>query len=190
MHAPRRVFANVAARLASQAQQDQIITSQETVATLSAALKAACRRLYSIQIKGKEREVKLCQLIWQRNEDMTALADFDATLEPRHATLRLSYRAMEIILDSARSSLSHGRDKSAELVIEDTKTSRLHCRVERRVNKFVLVDRSTNGTYVTFQGDPEVVLKREELALRGHGWIALGLPRADTAELVEFFCDG
>lgn len=134
--------------------------------------------------------MKLCQLTWQPNEDMTALADFDATLEPRHATLRVSYRAMEIILDSARGSLSLGRDKSAELVIEDTKTLRLHCRVECRVNKFVLVDRSTNGTYVTFQGDPEVVLKREELALRGHGWIALGLPRADTAELVEFFCEG
>ena len=44
---------NLAARLAGQAQKDQIITSRETVEAMSPVLKTSCRRLYSIQVKGK-----------------------------------------------------------------------------------------------------------------------------------------
>ena len=58
------------------------------------------------------------------------------------------------------------------------------------MHKFVLADHSANGTFVTVEGDPEVVLRRDEFTLRGHGWIAFGQSRADTAELVEFFCEG
>ena len=182
---------NVAARLTAQAQRDQIITSRETIETLSPIIKAACRRLYLIPIKGSEREIELGQLQWrwEENEEMTLVTSFSGKLAAQQATLHLKYRATEIVLDSARGSLSLGRDKSAELVVEDAKASRIHCRIERRMNKFVLIDHSTNGTYVTFQDDREVGLKREELALHGHGWIALGRSREATAELVEFFCE-
>jgi adenylate cyclase len=181
---------NVGARLASLAQKDQIITSYETLEALSPALKAACRRLYAVQVKGKEHAVQLCQLIWRQSEDLTSLVREKSTLVQRQAILRLRYRATEIVLDSARSSVSMGRDAAAELVIEDAKVSRAHCKIERRMHTFVLVDHSANGTYVTIEGDSEVVLKREEFTLRGHGWIAFGLPRAETSELVEFFCEG
>lgn len=181
---------NVAARLASLAQKDQIITSYETFEALSPALKASCRRLYSVQVKGREHQVELCEVIWRQSADLTSLVRNEAPLDPRNATLRLRYRATELVFDSARSSVSLGRDISAELVIEDAKVSRAHCKIERRMNKFVLADHSANGTYVTIEGDREVVLKREEFTLRGHGWIAFGLPRADTVELVEFFCEG
>jgi adenylate cyclase len=181
---------NVAARLASLAEKDQIITSSETREALSPVLKAACRRLYTVPVKGKEHEVELCQIIWQQSEDSTFLVSTAAAPAPRNATLRLRYRATEIILDSSRSSLALGRDKSAELVIEDAKASRSHCQIERRMHRFVLADHSANGTYVTVEGDQEVVLKREKFTLRGHGWIAFGQPRSATAELVEFFCEG
>ncbi len=59
---------NVAARLCTQAQQDQIITSGETLAIFSPIVRAACRRLYSIQIKGKAHAVELVQLLWVRHE--------------------------------------------------------------------------------------------------------------------------
>jgi len=180
---------NVAARLASQAQKDEIITSHETVEALSAALKAACRRLYSIQVKGRGQEVDLCQLMWRPSEDMTALVGLHAPPQARRATLQLRYRNQEFNLGAERSSLALGRDKSAELMIEDVKASRAHCKVERRMDKFVLADHSSNGTYVTVEGDREVVLKREEFTLRGHGWIAFGQSRADAAETVEFFCE-
>jgi adenylate cyclase len=181
---------NVGARLASLAQKDQIITSNETVEQLSPVLKGSCRRLYSVQVKGKEHAVELCQLIWRQSEDLTSLVREKSTLVQRQAGLRLRYRDAEIVLDPARSSVSMGRDATAELVIQDAKVSRAHCKIERRRHTFVLVDHSSNGTFVTIEGDSEVVLKREEFTLRGHGWIAFGLPRAETSELVEFFCEG
>ncbi len=181
---------NVAARLCAQAQQDQIITSGETHAHLSAIVRAACRRLYSIQIKGKTQSVELVQLQWRWNEtNNTLVTRIAEPLESPHATLRLKHRTTEIILDATRQSLSLGRDTSAELVINDAMASRIHCHVERRMNRFVLVDRSTNGTYVMFPDNTAVVLKREELPLHGHGWITFGQPRAATDECVEFFCD-
>jgi hypothetical protein len=33
------------------------------------------------------------------------------------------------------------------------------------------------------------VLRREELTLRKHGWIAFGQPRAETPDVVEYFCE-
>src|SRR5437899_382397 len=74
-------------------------------------------------------------------------------------------------------------------VVADQKASRQHCTIERRQDKWVLKDRSTNGTYVTAEGDSEMLLQREELTLRKHGWIAFGQPRSGTTEVVEYFCD-
>jgi predicted component of type VI protein secretion system len=67
--------------------------------------------------------------------------------------------------------------------------SRRHCTIERRQDKWILKDHSTNGTFVTLEGDEELLLQREELTLRKHGWIACGQSRASTKEVVEFFVD-
>ena len=66
--------------------------------------------------------------------------------------------------------------------------SRQHCTIERRNDKFVLADQSTNGTFVTTDGGTEILLQREEFTLDKHGWIAFGQPRAGAEEVVEYFC--
>jgi len=53
----------------------------------------------------------------------------------------------------------------------------------------VLKDHSTNGTWVTAEGQAEILLQREEYMLGAHGWFAFGRPRAEAAETVEYFCD-
>ena len=60
---------------------------------------------------------------------------------------------------------------------------------ERRGDKFVLKDHSTNGTYVTIGDEDEVLLQRDEIALRKKGWISFGQTRIGAHESVEFFCD-
>lgn len=183
---------NLAARLTGLAQKDQIITSRETVDALSPVLRISCRQLYSHQVKGKEQEVGLCEVIWRESDEMTAMVSTQGGMTAaRHAQplLRLRYHAAEIVLDEARNSLLLGRDKSAQLVIVDAMASRSHCKIERRRDKYVLADHSANGTYVTVEGDREIMLRREEFTLRGHGWITFGQPRARTADVVEFFCE-
>jgi ribulose-5-phosphate 4-epimerase/fuculose-1-phosphate aldolase len=34
-----------------------------------------------------------------------------------------------------------------------------------------------------------VLLQRENFLLRKHGWIAFGQSRADTSDVVEYFCE-
>ena len=33
-----------------------------------------CRRLYAIPVKGKERDIQICELMWSDSEDTTQLA--------------------------------------------------------------------------------------------------------------------
>jgi predicted component of type VI protein secretion system len=67
----------------------------------------------------------------------------------------------------------------------------MHARIERRRDKFVLADQSSNGTYVAIDGEPEVQLRREEIILRGRGNISFGHSRGDGAgECVEFAVSG
>jgi predicted component of type VI protein secretion system len=65
--------------------------------------------------------------------------------------------------------------------------SRVHARIERRRDKFFVIDQSTNGTFVNFAGEGEIVLRREEVMLRGEGRIAFGHTLAEsTEETVDF----
>ena len=85
--------------------------------------------------------------------------------------------------------LSIGRDLQNEVVIADRKASRMHARIERRRDKFVLIDHSSNGTYVTVQGESEIVLRREELVLRNRGQVSFGHAyQDDPTEILGFSC--
>jgi hypothetical protein len=62
-------------------------------------------------------------------------------------------------------------------------------RIERRRDKFVLIDQSSNGTYVTVEGEPEIHLRREELILRGRGHVCFGHGWKDVLdETLGFVC--
>jgi hypothetical protein len=83
-----------------------------------------------------------------------------------------------------------GRDGASAIVIGDREASRQHARIERRPDRFVLIDHSSNGTYVLVDNEPEVWVRREEFVLRGRGRIALGRPTADpSVTIVEYFCE-
>jgi adenylate cyclase len=180
---------NLAARLAGVAAKGQIITAKDTVMRMSPMLKSSTRPITTIQVKGKAQDIELYEVIWQINEEMTAMAAQRSVFKPKRTSLRLVVRGEEVVLSPDRPSLAMGRDKAAELVIQDRMASRSHGKIERRLDKFYLTDHSANGTYVTIEGDREVTLRREEYLLRGHGWISFGQPRATASDVIEFFCE-
>jgi adenylate cyclase len=178
---------NLAARLASLASRGQIITSFDDVDTLEPMLKLDCRKLYALAVKGKDKEVTLCEMLWADTEDSTRMASRVVSTVAR--SLRIVSGDREVVMPAERKSLVLGRDATADLVIPNSMASRAHCEIKQRADKFVLADRSANGTYVTVDGDSEIVLRREEFMLRGHGWIVLGQSRQSAAEAVRFFCE-
>ena len=179
---------NLAARLTEMATRGQIITSLDTVELLTPLQKLDCRQLYSIPVKGKEKDVPICELMWTDTDDATQVVAQRASTDAGNA-LRLVYRSRVVMLGADRRSIVLGRDATADLVIPDRMASRAHCEIERRQDKFVLADHSANGTYLSIDGDREIVLRREEAMLRGHGFITLGQTRATATEMVEFFCE-
>ena len=179
---------NLAARLTEMATRGQIITSLDTAQLLTPIQKMDCRQLYSIPVKGKEKEVPICELMWSDSDDATQVVAQHASTDAGTA-LRLVYRSRIIMLGGEKRSIVLGRDATTDLVIPDRMASRAHCEIEQRQDKFVLADHSANGTYLSIDGDREIVLRREEALLRGHGFIALGQSRATATELVEYFCE-
>jgi len=179
---------NLAARLTEMAARGQIITSLETADLLEPIQKMDCRSLYSIPVKGKEKEVGLCEVLWSDTDDATQLVASRATTD-QGKQLRVQYRGRTMLVGEERRSLVLGRDASADLVVPDRMASRTHCEIEARQGKFMITDRSANGTYLSIDGDGELVLRREEAMLRHHGVIALGQSRNTATELVEFYCE-
>jgi class 3 adenylate cyclase len=180
---------NTAARMAGLAKSGQIITSGPTVDALSPLLRESTRDLDAMAVKGKQDEIRIFEVIWQDSDDMTTMAVRDAQPSPQESTLSLTYGGKTLTLGAAQPSVSLGRDAANDLVVADKMASRVHCKIEYRRGKFFLADQSTNGTYVAVKGDAEILLKREQLMLRGRGLIALGhTSSAADAEVVAYAC--
>lgn len=180
---------NLAARLVQVAHAGQIILSGDTACALSEELRVGCRSLHAVPVKGKANEVAIFELLWRADqEEATAILP---TLRVRTAmaALRLRYEGVETVVDAARRTFVLGRDKTADLIIGERTASRAHARIEHRAGKFVLLDHSANGTYVSVEGEPELLLHREEFVLHGKGVIALGIPRTSASALIEFACE-
>jgi adenylate cyclase len=179
---------NLAARLVDVANRAQVITSAETAAALSPWLRARTRELDALTVKGKLRDIRIFELLWQdAPEDLTALATRHVTA-PVH--VRLRHGAREIVLGESDPALTLGRDAQNDVVIADRMASRMHARIERRSGKFVLTDHSSNGTFVMIDGEAPIQVRREELVLRGRGRIGFGhAVQADNEEHLAFACD-
>jgi len=179
---------NLAARLVDLAGGGQIILTEWTAKLLSPLYRAWMRQLDAAQLKGRSDEVGLCELVWRADDNATAFvrAKDEPTVPPEHLVLRLKYRDKVIERRRERDAITLGRGDDCGLIVHDSEASRHHCRIERRRDKFVLVDISTNGTYVTNKGDKEIELDREEIVLAKKGWIAFGQPRVHATEVVEF----
>jgi class 3 adenylate cyclase len=176
---------NVAARMVALAKSGQVIVSEAAITALSPWLRRRLREVDVLTVKGKEKDIRIFELLWQdATDEVTAMA---ARAPARASRLQLKHGAREIHLDERATSLTLGRDPASDVVIADRMASRLHGRIERRRDKFVLIDQSSNGTFVTIEGDRELQLRREELMLRGRGRISFGHPyAADPAETLDF----
>lgn len=108
------------------------------------------------------------------------------TVASANQSLILRYRGDTIQLDEAKRIIRVGRDAGSDIVLHDRRASRHHATIECRNNCIILVDRSTNGSYVTVAGTPEVFVRRSEFILHATGRISFAssssAPEADIAE--------
>ena len=181
---------NLAARMASLAKGMQIITTLATVERLSRALQDSTRKIAALSVKGKGDDVEVCEVIWQEGEDLTMTAP-SSTAPATRIEVHLTHGGRQLVLDQTNSNVALGRDAGCQVVLADRKASRVHARIERRRDKFFLIDQSTNGTFVTFVGEAKIGLRREEVMLRSRGRITFGHSMAESSEeTVDFTVRG
>jgi adenylate cyclase len=178
---------NVAARMARLARTGQILTTGQTVERLPGYARSVVRLIDTLPIKGRQEALAVCEVVWHWGEGLTMLDVRESAVDVSAKELVLEHSRGSFRMHAGLGGLVLGRDSSADIVLAHLKASRSHARIERRRDKFVLADTSTNGTFVHFDGDRELLLRREEIALRGAGAISCGASTASAdAELIRF----
>lgn len=181
---PQDVFGdtvNDAAFVAHIARANHIVLTQSAVDALENHLRIDCQMFDRVLLKGDREKSLIYRLQWETssNHDRATLVMpiHDITQFVEKFQLRLTVQGREIMLLPQQTPFQIGRDPiKSQLLIEHGLTSREHCHIEFRRGKYVLIDHSTNGTYVR-SGDLEpIYLRREELQLHGKGVISLGQP--------------
>jgi adenylate cyclase len=168
---------NVCARLVAMANPGQVLTSAQAVNSLSRTLMLRCRALYPVKIRGRGEPVSVYDVPWRVDPDLTETTmHAEALGRGGRWVLKLSY-AGETFDVQPEAEAHIGRDKSNDVVVASPRASRVHARIYARERNFVIVDQSSNGTFVLIDGaDTEVMLRREEALLGERGWIGLGNP--------------
>ncbi len=182
---------HTANRMTSQAKAGQIITTAATVERLSPEWRASCRQIDVAAIKGQGNEVALYEVLWQ-SEDVTSMVPAISMSSRPVRLLRLRLRAndRDLVLDEQHSSITIGRAEDNDVVIKGNLISRLHARIEISRNKFVLIDQSTNGTFVQTADGEDSFVRRDSLQIKGEGTIGLGkLPEQDSPQTIRFVCE-
>lgn len=187
---------NVAARLSDLCGPHQIWANSAALHRVDEAEGVRFRILGPISIRGRAEPCTVYQVEWQEDIAsgiMTMQADLDPMLDvPQSDALggqielkwmdtRRTYKSFEL-------PIYIGRVRQAEFVVNDPRVSRTHARIDWRNGSVMLVDVSSYGCWVRFSGGgSDLLLRREDCVLHGHGEIALGSSFADTSAPVVSF---
>jgi class 3 adenylate cyclase len=183
---------HTANRMTSQAKSGQIMTTAATVEQLTPEWRSSVRQIDVAIIKGQGSEVTLYEVLWQ-TDDVTSMLPSIASAggyDRKGQRLRLRLTDREVVLDDSRPQIAIGRAEENDVVIRGNLISRIHARIEINRNKFLLIDQSTNGTFVQADGGEESFVRRDSMQLKGEGMIGLGkVPESDSAQTIRFVCE-
>lgn len=180
---------NVAARVTSMAKGKQIITTADTVVNLSPKHIGMTREFDKTAIKGKEGEVTIYEVLWQPDNATRMRTAIKSGGADSASLLSIVYDGKEFNIKANSADFLIGRDPRCDLIVNSDFSSRIHARIEYRRGKFVLVDQSTNGTYVNMEKQQNIYIRREELPLVGVGMIGLGESTDNKSQhMIRYVC--
>lgn len=182
---------HTANRMTSQAKARQIVISGPTVDRMSAEWQAQTRQIDVATVRGRLDEVALFELVWQPEEATSMLPTIEWENRARNASrLVLRFRDRTVVVNDQNKNVNMGRADDNDLVIKGNLISRLHARVEKRRGKFMLVDQSTNGTFLQNARGEETFVRRDSTELTGEGVIGLGrVAKPGTPLAIHFVCE-
>lgn len=180
---------NVAARVSSITRASQIMTTLTSVKNLPPELREKTHPIMQAELKGKQTQLDIARVIWEDDDLLRTHIRPEAFTksEETESELTLNYNGNNFGINEKQRSAVLGRDGSCDVLVINSFASRQHAIIELRFSKFVLLDQSTNGTYVRFSDGSVVRLVRDEVVLVGAGSICLGQSFAENpADVIAF----
>ena len=180
---------NVAARISSFAKARQILITNMVVEELHGVLKAMARVYDVAPIKGKRTELSIWEIIWEDEEDATYIARATPVKSEKSQKLHLNFNQQKFLVPFSSVPFSLGRSQEANILINTQCVSRIHAFIEFSRGKYILVDKSSNGTYVFLNETRQTTfLHREAMPLTRDGVISLGQDVEEGKNtLVQFY---
>jgi adenylate cyclase len=178
---------HTANRMTSQAKAGQIVLTSDMVSRLTPEWRACTRQIDVTSVRGQSEEIELFEVLWQQEDVTSMLPSIALGAAQRPKRVRLSFQGRDYLLEDATKMLTLGRADENDVVVQGTLISRLHARIEFARNRCLLVDQSTNGTFVTSEGGKEAFVRRDSVALEGQGMIGLGrLPEENAPDAIHY----
>lgn len=180
---------HTANRMTSQAKSKQIVISGFTVEQMSPELRNQTRQIDVATVRGRIDEVALYELVWQPEEatSMLPTIEWESDKSRRASRLLINFRDATIELSDQRKSVNIGRADDNEVVVKGNLISRIHAKIEMRRGKFVLVDQSTNGTFLQDTQGNDTFVRRDSTDLGPEGTIGLGRSEEPGAPLAIYY---
>jgi pSer/pThr/pTyr-binding forkhead associated (FHA) protein len=139
-------------------------------------------------VRGRLNEVALFELVWQPEEATSMLPTIEWENKGRRASkLLLNFRDSTVEVSDRRKSINLGRADDNDLVIKGNLISRIHAKIEMRRGKFVLIDQSTNGTFLQDVQGQAVMIRRDSTELGKEGTIGLGRAEEPGSSLAIYY---
>ena len=177
---------NVASRLVALAKQRQVLLSEDAVNTLPSHEQSHIKFIDKEVVKGKFEEIRYYEYIWEQL-DLTMIVDKCMDKKALMYTLELRSKDHITLVDQTHPVATFGRQDHNDFILNNKRVSRTHARIEYRWGKFVLIDQSSNGTFVFDLKDKKRFLKREETVLPISGYLNFGEELGkDAPESIKF----
>ncbi len=181
---------NIAARVASVANLNEITTTEESVKLMCKSLQQRAALLDFINVKGIADPLPVYRLFWHPEDEGVTAIQTAVSLSfrnPSNVTLKLSWRDQNTTMGIDNPSVTIGRvDENSLTVINDC-VSRFHASIDFVQGKFILKDQSTNGTYILKENQAAVFLRRESMTIDSSGVIGAGwMPEPDDPDVIHF----
>lgn len=181
---------NIAARIASLANLNEITTTESSVMLMSPALRQKAALLDSIQVKGINDPLPVYRLFWRPEDDSVTAIQTAVSLSirnPSNVEMELSYRGQSFVVNQKNPLVTIGRTDDCTLIINNDCASRNHASIELIQGKFYLNDKSTNGTYIIKAEQSPLFIRRESITIDQMGKIGAGwMPGSDDMDIIYF----
>jgi len=172
---------NDAAHLTQLAKGGQILLTESVWSLLSPEFQATVREYDRIKFKGADVTSIIYRVYWQEGDPQLSetrmMSGKLVNDQLNTSLLKVKYQGCINTISQNQTPFIIGRDvNKCDLLIQSSQVSREHCQIDFRRGKFVLIDHSTNGCFLSPVGKEEFYIRREEYPLLEPIELSLGIP--------------